>query len=919
MKKCLLCLLLIAFSKIYSQKSTSSVDISFKDEEIINVISELENSTPYTFYYIEEWVKGERVTGEYENEAVENVLRDIFSNTLVNYYFLKNKIILTKNNVIHADLPVAFSPDSIGTVTSNINERENRPVFYKVTDAQETGKIETVRIGKEDENSSKKSFTLHGYILDKKSGEPISNLALVVRNTNMGTVTNINGYYQLSLETGEYTLETRSLGSENLLRRVVIYNDGELNFHLNENYESLDEVVLESTSEANVRSVVAGVQLIKASEIKTIPLVLGERDILKVATMLPGISTAGEGSSGYNVRGGRADQNLILLDDAVIYNPSHFFGLFSAINPFTTGDVEIYKGHIPARYGGRLSSVFDIRTKEGDEQKFSGEAAIGPVTSNIALEIPIVENKASLIMGGRSTYSDWILKALDDESLNNSKANFYDIILKYGHRIDEKNAIKATGYFSRDVFSLTSDSLFSYNNLALSLKYDRKLNNKNDASFIFTNSNYKFNIKYDNEFASSFNNGYKINETEAKLNFRYRYSEKHQFNYGISSKLYTVNPGEIEPLGAGSSIESSTIPEERGLESALYLSDDFKVNEELLFSAGLRYSFYAALGPANQNIYQEDLPRSEGTITGVRNYEKNEVIKTYGGPEVRFSARYLLNPELSLKASYNNTFQYIHTLFNNTTVSPTDIYKLSGSYIEPQRASQYSFGAYKNFQDDIYEVSLEGYYKQSSDILDFKVGAQLFLNENVEAEVIQGEGKSYGIEFLLKKNEGRLNGWLAYSYSRSFLKLDGNFNEEIINNGEYFAANFDKPHDLSVVANYKLTKRFSFSANFVYQTGRPITYPIGKYDFDNSQYVYYSNRNEYRIPDYYRLDLSFNVEGNHKIKKFAHSFWNISIYNVLGRNNPYSVFFVTDNGEVDAYQSSIFSIPVPTITYNFKF
>ncbi|MDT0690966.1 TonB-dependent receptor [Salegentibacter sp. F188] len=916
MKKSLFYFLLILFFKTYSQEQPVVVSISFEDAEIIEVLQDLEDITPYKFYFIEEWLKEEKVTGNYENEPISNILQELFQDTPINYYFLDNKVILTKNNIIYDDLPAAFLP---GSSEDDHLENINKPIFYEAPEANQGEEIQTARIGKEDRNSAKRRFTLSGYIYDKQSGEPISNLALIVRNTNTGTVTDINGYYELSLAAGEYILETRSLGSENLLRRVVIYNDGALNFQLNENYEALDEVVLETSSEANVRSVVAGVQLIKASEIKTIPLVLGERDILKVATMLPGISTAGEGSSGYNVRGGRADQNLILLDDAVIYNPSHFFGLFSAINPFTAGDVEIYKGHIPAKYGGRLSSVFDIRTKEGNEQKFSGEAAIGPVTSNIALEIPIVENKASLIMGGRSTYSDWILRSLDEESLNNSTANFYDVILKYGHRINDKNTVKATGYFSRDVFSLTSDSLFSYNNLALSLRYDRKINNKNDASLIFTNSNYKFNIEYDNEFANSFNSGYRINETEAKLNVLYKYNSRHNFNYGISSKLYMVNPGEINPLGADSKIEEFYIPEEKGLESALYLSDDWEITDKLMLSTGLRYSFYAALGPADENVYEEGLPLGESTVTGLRNYGKNEIIKTYGGPEVRVSARYLLNPELSIKGSFNNTIQYIHTLSNNTTVSPTDIYKLSGSYIKPQRATQYSLGAYKNFEDNMYEVSLEGYYKKSRDMLDFKVGAQLFLNENTEAEVLQGQGKSYGVEFLLKKNSGRLNGWLGYTYSRSLLKLDGNFNEEIINGGEYFAANFDKPHDLSVVTNYKLTKRFSFSANFVYQTGRPITYPIGKYNFDNAEYVYYSDRNQYRIPDYYRLDLSFNVEGNHKIEKLAHSFWNISIYNVLGRNNPYSVFFVTDNGEVEAYQSSIFSIPVPTITYNFKF
>ena len=334
---------------------------------------------------------------------------------------------------------------------------------------------------------------------------------------------------------------------------------------------------------------------------------------------------------------------------------------------------------------------------------------------------------------------------------------------------------------------------------------------------------------------------------------------------------------------------------------------------------GLRYSFYAALGESSQNIYQEGLPKGEGTLLETKDFDNNEVIETYGGLEVRASTRYFLSPSLSVKAGYNNTFQYIHTLSSNTTVSPTDTWKLSDVNIEPQRADQISLGFFKNFDDNKYELSLESYYKKTHNILDYKVGAQLLLNESIETEVLQGEGKAYGVELLLKKSEGRLNGWLGYTYSRTFTKLDSEFLEERINNGEYFPSNFDKPHDISLVTNYKFTKRYSFSANFVYQTGRPVTFPVGSYFLGGSEYALYSDRNKFRIPDFYRLDLSLNIEGNHKIKKFAHSFWNISVYNVLGRNNPYSVFFVTEDGSLQAYQSSIFSIPVPTITYNFKF
>ena len=453
----------------------------------------------------------------------------------------------------------------------------------------------------------------------------------------------------------------------------------------------------------------------------------------------------------------------------------------------------------------------------------------------------------------------------------------------------------------------------------LSLAWQHKFNDKNNGELIVTNSEYQFDIEFDGDFNTDFDLNYKNNETEVKLKMNYDYDDTKKFTYGLASKLYTIHPGEFEPLNSDSDIEALNIAKEKGLETSLFVSGNYEINEKLAVDVGARYSVYAFLGDATQRIYEDGQPKNETTLIETQEFGNNEVVKTYGGLEGRLSARYFLNEELSLKASYNNTYQYIHTLSTNTTVSPTDTWKLSDKNIKPQRAQQASLGIYKNFKENQYEVSLEGYYKTYNDILDYKVGAQLLLNETLETEVLQGEGKSYGVEFLIKKNKGRWNGWLGYTYSRTFLKLDSEFAEERVNNGDYFPANYDKPHDFSAVLNYKMTKRFSFSANFAYQTGRPITYPVGTYEFGGAEFTLYSDRNKFRIPDYYRLDIGFNYEGNHKIKKIAHSFWNLSIYNVLGRNNPYSVFFVTDEGEIKAFKSSIFSIPVPTLTFNFKF
>jgi len=646
---------------------------------------------------------------------------------------------------------------------------------------------------------------------------------------------------------------------------------------------------------------------------------LGERNILEVAKALPGISSAGEGATGLNVRGGKTDQNLVLLDDAVIYNPTHFFGIFQALNPFTTEKVNIYKGAPPVEFGGRLSSVLDIETKNGDTQKIKGEGSIGPVTGNLALEIPIKKDTSSIIFGARGAYADWILKALDEESLSNSEASFFDGIIKYHHRFNENSEIRGTAYYSKDNFSITSDSLYNYSNRLGSVRWAHKLSEKSTGVLTGSNSNYNFGIDFDDEGNSDFDLNYAINESELRYRLRTRLNDAHTLDYGLSGKYYSVDPGSIEPKGSASNVEPISIDREQALEGALFIGDEFKVSDKLLLNVGARYAFYAAMGPGTQNTYQEGAPKSESTVQDTISYDSGEFIKTYGGPEARVSARYLLAPDFSVKASFNNSYQFIHTLSNNTTVSPIDTWKLSDLNIRPQKGYQATLGFFKNLNENMYELSLEGYYKRMDDVLDFKTGADLLLNENVETEVLQGQGKAYGVEFLLKKNKGDLNGWLSYTYSRSLYKFDGETSEERINNGEFFPSNFDKPHDLSVIANYKFTRRYSISANFVYQTGRPITYPVGTFRFNNADYVTFSDRNKFRIPDYYRLDLGINIEGNHKKNKLAHSFITIQVYNVLGRNNPYSVFFVTEDGEVKALQSSIFAVPIPSITYNFKF
>ena len=920
----LLLILLLLAPLFYSHaQDLSTINGQYAAAPLEEVILDIEKQTDYKFYFLDSWTTGITVSSSYKNESLNSVLQSILDNTTLNYYILTSskRIILLENTIVYDELPKGFfGNEEIVSANSNSQDRNNAPppTFYNTTKRTKR-EYDVAKVGKSDPNNLQETYLLTGRAINSKTGDPIQDLAIRVKGTNQITVTDVTGNYKLELPAGYNILSVRAMGIESTERELIMFNNGNLDLLMEEGLQQLDEVVVEADAFKNVEEAITGSEQIDSENSKNIPLVLGERDILQVAKALPGISSAGEGAMGLNVRGGKTDQNLVLLDDAVIYNPQHFFGIFQALNPFTTKGVDIYKGAIPMEFGGRLSSVFDIRTKNGNEEKVSGEGSIGPVTANLALEIPLEKDKSSLIVGARGAYADWILRSLDDEALSNSNASFFDGILKYHNKINEKNEVKATAYYSRDAFSITSDSLYNYDNRLFSVRWDHRINDKTNSALIVDNSNYGFGIDFDGETNTDFNLDYSINETELKYKLRTLLNDKNTLDYGGSAKYYSVNPGSIEPDGDQSDVNSQFIDNEQAIEGALYVGDEITFNDKLSVNLGVRYAFFAAMGKSTQRTYENGMPKNESTVQDTISYSSGENIKTYGGPELRLSTRYLFTPDFSVKASLNNSYQFLHTLSNNTTVSPIDTWKLSDLNIEPQKGYQASLGFYKNFKENEYEVSVEGYYKKMENVLDFKTGANLFLNENVETQVLQGDGKAYGVEFLLKKKSGQLNGWLSYTYSRSLYRFDSEFSEERINNGEFFPSNFDKPHDVSVITNYRFTKRYSISANFVYQTGRPITYPVGTFRFNNSDYVAFSERNEFRIPDFYRLDLGLNIEGNHKKKKLAHSFVTISVYNVLGRNNPYSVFFVTDDGEVKALQSSIFSIPIPSITYNFKF
>jgi hypothetical protein len=669
---------------------------------------------------------------------------------------------------------------------------------------------------------------------------------------------------------------------------------------------------------ANVRSVELGVTRLDIKNIKQIPTAFGEADVLKVVLTLPGVTSVGEATTGFNVRGGSADENLILLDGATIYNPAHFFGFFAAFNPDIVKDIELYKSSIPEKYGGRLSSVLEITNREGNKKIFTGSAGIGLLTSRFNIEGPIIKDKTSFIFGARTTYSDWLLNLLP-QAYKNSSASFSDFNLDISHQINDKNNLYLSTYLSNDKFRLNSDTTYSYSNKSVILKWKHNFNSKLYSVISGGMDRYQYDVSSTANPVNGFDLAFHINQSNLKADFNYYLSSKHTINFGLSSILYQNSPGTFEPNGSRSLVLPQVIATEQALESALYLGDKYDVTSNLSISAGIRYNIYNYIGPQTIDQYAPNLPKDAGNVLDSTTYKKGQFINIYQAPDIRISARYLLNDNLSVKAGYNTLHQYIHLLSNSTSISPTDVYKLSDPNIKPEYGDQISLGFFQNAKANTIEMSVEAYYKRLRNYLDYKSGAVLLLNQHIERDVINTDGKAYGVEFLVKKTAGKLNGWLSYTYSRTFLKQNDPNAGELINNGNYYPANYDKPHSFNFTGNYKFTHRYSISLDIAYSTGRPITLPIAKYEYAGSERVFYSDRNVYRIPDYFRSDFSINIEGNHRVHQKTHNSWTLGIYNLTGRQNAYSTFFTEQSGVISGYKLSIFATPIPFINYNIRF
>ncbi|RZM24588.1 MAG: hypothetical protein EOO88_22310 [Pedobacter sp.] len=756
-------------------------------------------------------------------------------------------------------------------------------------------------------SSAQNKFTISGNVTDSGTGETLIGASIRLTGASTGgAITNAYGFYSASMPAGEYELSVSFIGYNTVRQTISITKDTKLNFVLIED-NKLDEVVISATKrDENISSAQMGLQKVNVREINSVPVLLGERDVLKTLQLLPGIKSAGEGNSGFYVRGGATDQNLILLDEAPVYNASHLLGFFSTFNSDAIKDVSVYKGGMPAQYGGRLASVLDIKMNDGNRKEYTAEGGLGLISSRLKVEGPIVKDKGSFMVSGRRTYLDAFLAFAPDSAISNNTLYFYDLNAKANYQLDEKNTLFLSGYFGRDKLGIADSFGFNWGNSTVTLRWNHLYSNRlfSNTSLIYSNYNYVIqNLSEDNNFEVNSS----IKDFNLKQDFEYSLSNKHSLKFGVNAIHHTIAPGKLTSSGS-SSVNQTNYEDRKGIELATYLSDEWTVTEKLNLVYGLRLSSFSLLGPGNIKSYDE-----EGNITATVPYKSGDFVKSYLNLEPRISASYQLSPSSSIKSAYTRNIQNIHLMSNSTSTSPTDLYIMNSNNVKPEIADQIATGYFRNFNDDKYEFSAEIYYKWMQNQIEYRSGTDLRGNANVEADLLYGDGRAYGLELFLKKRFGKFNGWIGYTWSKTERLFDG------INDGKWFYAKQDRTHDLSLVGIYKAGPRWTFSSVFVYNTGNAVTYPSGKYQINGRTVFYYTEKNGYRTPAYHRLDVAATLEG--KPGKKLQSSWSFGIYNLYNRQNAFSIDFEDDPDDLTrtrVTQTTLFGI-IPSVTWNFKF
>ncbi|WP_047245129.1 TonB-dependent receptor [Maribacter thermophilus] len=775
---------------------------------------------------------------------------------------------------------------------------------------------------------SQQKYTLSGSVTEENSNETLIGVTIAFPSLNTGVTTNEYGFYSITLPEGEYQVIVSYLGFKSIVQNISLTQDQKVDFKLSEEAEQLQEVVVtENVERMDIRKPQMSVNTLSVGTIKKIPVILGEADVIKSILLLPGVTNAGEGASGFNVRGGSADQNLILLDEAIIFNSSHLFGFFSVFNPDAIKDIKLYKGGIPARYGGRVSSVLDIFQKEGNSNEFKINGGIGAVASRLLAEGPIKKGKAAFLVGGRASYAHLFLPLFDVDNT----AYFYDLNTKFNYKVNDKNNIFLSGYFGRDVFGISDSFVNTYGNAVGNFRWNHLFSDKLFSNLSLIYSDYYYGLKLD-FVGFNWNSG--IQNFNLKYDLKHYVNDKLQVNYGINNIYYQFNPGKIEPSNTNSGIVEEQLIQKYANEFAAYVDFEHRLTSNLSLGYGLRFSYFNRLGQDELNVYTNDNPvdydpilliYKEASPIDVINPEKGKSLASYTNFEPRASLSYTLNDNSSIKASYTRLAQYLHLLSNTSSPTPLDVWTPSGPFIKPQLLDQYALGYFRNFKDATYSMETEIFYKGVQNRIDYIDGANLIANNAIEQVILNGEARAYGLELLLRKNEGKFQGWLAYTLSKSEQRTPGrslplsNVTETGINFGEWYNTPYDKTHDISIYASYDLNDKWNLNANFVYQTGQPTNYPIGQYEFQGLTVPYYGARNKERLPAYNRLDISATLTPKKNKNKKIKGEWVFSLYNVYNKKNAASINFRRndDTGANEAVRTSIFGI-VPAVTYNFK-
>ncbi len=749
---------------------------------------------------------------------------------------------------------------------------------------------------------SQQKTTLSGRILDTETGEDLIGATIADVINNIGTATNTYGFYSLSLVKGKHTIAFSYIGYETITKEVDFNSNQKLNIRLSPSKRAIKEVVISAErKDKNITATQMSVEKLEMKQLDKIPVLMGEKDILKTIQLLPGISTVSEGGNGFSVRGGTIDQNLILLDEAPVYSPSHLLGFFSVFNADAIKNLSVYKGGIPANYGGRASSVVDITMKDGNNQKLSASGGIGLLSSRLTIEAPIIKDKMSFIISGRRSYADILFKA-SGYSEEDFVLYFYDLNAKINYKINDNNKIFVSGYFGKDDFGFDDIFGMSWGNATGTIRWNHLFNSRLFSNTSVLYSNYDYGFDFNGEMSMELG----IEDISLKQDYTFFMNPQNTIKYGFSVIHHKFNPGELILENVDNS--DILLEEKKSLESGLYLLNEHKLTQKFSANYGLRLSMFNQLGRGWANTYN-----NKNEVIDSIHYGNNEIMQSYYGLEPRISLNYILNEKSSFKGSYNLMNQYLHLLSNSTAGSPTDTWIPSSTNLKPQTVNQFALGYFRNFLDNSYEFSIESYYKDMQNMTDYKDGTDIMLNENIESYILQGHGRSYGAEFYIKKKYGKLTGWVSYTLGRTEIQIDG------INDSQWYPNKIDKTHDVSVVGSYQITKRLSASAAFIYYTGNAVTFPSGKYVYDNKIIPYYTERNGYRMPAYHRLDLSLHFAAR-ETNKFKSS-WDFSLYNVYNRHNAYMIYFEeseTVAGKTEAQRLSLFGI-VPSFTWNFKF